>query len=251
MRIGIIGLGRMGGNIAIRLTRHGHDVVVHDRTPEVTTSVVSRCEAGRATPADTLADMAKLLEGDEHRVVWVMLPAGAITEDCVQQLGGLLGRGDIIIDGGNTYYKDDVRRSAELAEKGISYVDVGTSGGVWGLERGYCMMFGGTKETAEYIDPILSALAPGIGDVPRTPGRDEKGHDPRAEQGYLHCGPAGSGHFVKMVHNGIEYGMMQAFAEGFDIMKSKNSPVLAEKDRFELNMGDIAEVWRRGSVVSS
>ncbi|MBS1102737.1 decarboxylating 6-phosphogluconate dehydrogenase [Gluconobacter sp. Dm-62] len=251
MRIGIIGLGRMGGNIAVRLTRHGHDVVVHDRTPEVTASVVSRCEAGRATPANSVAEMAKLLEGDEHRVVWVMLPAGAITEACVQELGGLLGRGDVIIDGGNTYYKDDVRRSAELGEKGISYVDVGTSGGVWGLERGYCMMFGGTKETAEYIDPILSALAPGIGDVQRTPGRDESGHDPRAEQGYLHCGPAGSGHFVKMVHNGIEYGMMQAFAEGFDIMKSKNSPVLAEKDRFELNMGDIAEVWRRGSVVSS
>ncbi|MBF0875961.1 decarboxylating 6-phosphogluconate dehydrogenase [Gluconobacter cerevisiae] len=251
MRIGIIGLGRMGGNIAVRLTRHGHDVVVHDRTPEVTASVVGRCEAGRATPASSVAEMAKLLEGDEHRVVWVMLPAGAITEACVQELGGLLGRGDVIIDGGNTYYKDDVRRSAELAEKGISYVDVGTSGGVWGLERGYCMMFGGTKETAEYIDPILSALAPGIGDVARTPGRGDKGHDPRAEQGYLHCGPAGSGHFVKMVHNGIEYGMMQAFAEGFDIMKSKNSPVLAEKERFELNMGDIAEVWRRGSVVSS
>ncbi|KXV25398.1 phosphogluconate dehydrogenase (NAD(+)-dependent, decarboxylating) [Gluconobacter japonicus] len=251
MRIGIIGLGRMGGNIAVRLTRHGHDVVVHDRTASVTDVIVQRAEGGRATGVDSVEALVKGLEGDTHRVVWVMLPAGKITEACVQQLGTLLGKGDVIIDGGNSYYKDDVRRAEELSAKGISYVDVGTSGGVWGLERGYCMMYGGPKEAADYIDPILAALAPGKGDVPVTPNRDAPGLDPRAEQGYLHCGPSGSGHFVKMIHNGIEYGMMQAFAEGFDIMKSKNSPVLAEGDRFDLNMADIAEVWRRGSVVSS
>jgi 6-phosphogluconate dehydrogenase len=158
-------------------------------------------------------------------------------------------KGDIIIDGGNTMYKDDIRRAAALREKGIVYIDVGTSGGVWGLERGYCMMIGGEPAAVKHIDPILSALAPGIGDIPRTPGRE--GRNPTAEQGYLHCGPAGSGHFVKMVHNGIEYGMMQAYAEGFDVLKNKNSHELAEDQRFELNMGDIAEVWRRGSVVSS
>ena len=251
MRIGIIGLGRMGGNIAVRLTRHGHDVVVHDRTASVTEAIVKRSEAGRATGADTVEALVKGLEGDTHRVVWVMLPAGPITEACVKQLGTLLGKGDVIIDGGNSYYKDDVRRAEELAAKGISYVDVGTSGGVWGLERGYCMMYGGTKDATDHIDPILRALAPGLGDVVRTPGRDKPGMDPRAELGYLHCGPAGSGHFVKMVHNGIEYGIMQAFAEGFDVMKSKNSTALPEDQRFELNMPDIAEVWRRGSVVSS
>ncbi|QDH17307.1 phosphogluconate dehydrogenase (NAD(+)-dependent, decarboxylating) [Swingsia samuiensis] len=251
MRIGIIGLGRMGGNIAVRLTRHGHDVVVYDRTPAVTAATVERAEKGRAKGADSIEGLVKDLEGDKHRVVWVMLPAGPITEACVQQLSGLLGKGDVIIDGGNTYYKDDVRRAKELAEKGISYVDVGTSGGVWGLERGYCMMYGGSQEATDYIDPILKALAPGKGDVPVTPDRNKSGLDSRAEEGYLHCGPAGSGHFVKMVHNGIEYGMMQAFAEGFDIMKSKNSSVLPENERFKLNMADIAEVWRRGSVVSS
>ncbi|MFT9094588.1 MAG: NAD(P)-binding domain-containing protein, partial [Gluconobacter cerinus] len=206
MRIGIIGLGRMGGNIAVRLTRHGHDVVVHDRTAAVTAATVERSEKGRATGVDSVEALVKGLEGDTHRVVWVMLPAGAITEACVKQLGTLLGKGDVIIDGGNSYYKDDVRRAEELAAKGISYVDVGTSGGVWGLERGYCMMYGGPKEAADYIDPILAALAPGKGDVPVTPNRDATNLDPRAEQGYLHCGPSGSGHFVKMIHNGIEYG---------------------------------------------
>lgn len=250
MQIGIIGLGRMGGNIAVRLTRHGHDVVLFDRDPATVAKVKDRTEGGRGIAATGLEDMVgKLTAG--RKIVWVMLPAGEITEAAVQELHGLLGKDDIVIDGGNSYYKDDIRRAAQLAQKGIHYIDVGTSGGVWGLERGYCMMYGGTKDAADHIDPILAALAPGKGDVPRTPDRDKSDLDPRAEQGYLHCGPAGSGHFVKMVHNGIEYGMMQAFAEGFDIMKSKNSPRLPENERFDLNMADIAEVWRRGSVVSS
>ncbi|QQX90199.1 decarboxylating 6-phosphogluconate dehydrogenase [Gluconobacter sphaericus] len=251
MRIGIVGLGRMGGNIAVRLTRHGHSVVVHDRAETVTHSVVARAEAERAIGVNSLEALVKQLEGETHCIVWVMLPAGAITESCIKELGNLLSDGDIIIDGGNTYYKDDIRRAEKLAMKGISYLDVGTSGGVWGLERGYCMMYGGPKNATDYIDPILAALAPGKGDIPLTPHRNVTDLDPRAEQGYLHCGPAGSGHFVKMIHNGIEYGMMQAFAEGFDIMKNKNSPLLAPADRFDLNVADIAEVWRRGSVVSS
>ncbi len=250
MQIGIVGLGRMGGNIAVRLTRHGHDVVVYDRDPSAVEKVVARAEGGRAVGASGDADLVAKLKGPK-RIVWLMLPAGDITEAGVKAFGELFGKGDIIIDGGNSYYKDDLRRAAALAEKGIDYVDVGTSGGVWGLERGYCMMYGGTKEAADHIDPILKALAPGRGDVPVTPDRDRPGLDPRAEEGYLHCGPAGSGHFVKMVHNGIEYGMMQAFAEGFDVMKSKDSPLLPENERFSLNMADIAEVWRRGSVVSS
>ncbi|WP_367159493.1 phosphogluconate dehydrogenase (NAD(+)-dependent, decarboxylating) [Kozakia baliensis] len=250
MQIGIVGLGRMGGNIAVRLTRHGHDVVLFDRDPAAVTKTHDRAEKGRAQSASSVEDLVSKISAD-RKIVWVMLPAGDITEACVQQLKGLLGKDDIVIDGGNSYYKDDVRRSHVLAEKGIHYVDVGTSGGVWGLERGYCMMYGGTKDSTDHIDPILKALAPGKGDVVRTTGRDKPGLDPRAEEGYLHCGPAGSGHFVKMVHNGIEYGMMQAFAEGFDVMKSKNSNVLPEDQRFDLNMADIAEVWRRGSVVSS
>ncbi len=178
-----------------------------------------------------------------------MLPSGKITEDAVQSLAGLMEKGDIVIDGGNSMYKDDIRRAAQLREKGIVYVDVGTSGGVWGLQRGYCMMIGGEDAAVKYIDPILATLAPGEGSIEKTPNRD--GRNRTAEQGYLHCGPAGSGHFVKMVHNGIEYGMMQAYAEGFDVLKNKNSHELAEDQRFDLNMGDIAEVWRRGSVVSS
>ncbi|AQS87373.1 6-phosphogluconate dehydrogenase [Neoasaia chiangmaiensis NBRC 101099] len=250
MQIGIVGLGRMGGNIAVRLTRHGHDVVLFDRDPAVVSKTNDRAESGRAISASSVEDLVGKITAD-RKIVWVMLPAGDITEACVQQLKGLLGDGDIVIDGGNSYYKDDVRRSHELMEKGIHYIDVGTSGGVWGLDRGYCMMYGGTKDAADHVDPILKALAPGKGDVPRTTGRDAEGLDPRAEEGYLHCGPAGSGHFVKMVHNGIEYGMMQAFAEGFDVMKSKNSEALPEDQRFDLNMADIAEVWRRGSVVAS
>lgn len=250
MQIGIVGLGRMGGNIAVRLTRHGHDVVVYDRDAAAVEKTVARAETERATGASSLADVVAKLSGP-RKIVWSMLPAGDITEETVMSLAGLMGRGDIVIDGGNTYYKDDIRRARVLAEKGIDYLDIGTSGGVWGLERGYCMMYGGTKEAADHIDPILAALAPGMGDIPRTPNRERDGLDPRAEQGYLYCGPAGSGHFVKMVHNGIEYGMMQAFAEGFDVMHRKDSPLLAEDERFSLNMADIAEVWRRGSVVSS
>lgn len=243
MQIGIIGLGRMGGNISLRLMKHSHSTVVYDTNE----GAVDGLAAQGAIKATSLADMVSKLSSP--RIVWVMLPAGAITEATITELGTLLQPGDILIDGGNTMYKDDIRRAAELKTKGIIYVDVGTSGGVWGLERGYCMMIGGEKSAVDHLDPILKALAPGIGDIPRTPGRER--HNPTAEEGYLHCGPAGSGHFVKMIHNGIEYGMMQAFAEGFNIMKHKNSPVLPEDQRFDLNMGDIAEVWRRGSVVSS
>jgi 6-phosphogluconate dehydrogenase len=178
-----------------------------------------------------------------------MLPAGRITEETVEQLGGLLQADDIIIDGGNSFYKDDIRRARQLAEKRLRYIDCGTSGGVWGIERGYCMMIGGPKDAVDRLDPIFSALAPGFGSIPRTPGR-EKG-DARAERGYIHAGPSGAGHFVKMVHNGIEYGMMQAYAEGFDILRNKDSKDLSEDQRFTLNLPDIAEVWRRGSVISS
>lgn len=243
MKLGVIGLGRMGGNISVRLMRQGHECVVYDHSE---TAVAGIAKAG-AAKSTGLEDMVKQLPSP--RVVWVMLPSGRITEETVQALAGMMQRGDIIIDGGNTMYKDDIRRARELREKGIVYVDVGTSGGVWGLERGYCMMIGGEPDAVKYIDPILATLAPGVGDIPKTPHRD--GRNPTAEQGYLHCGPAGAGHFVKMVHNGIEYGMMQAYAEGFDVLKNKRSTELAEEQRFDLNMGDIAEVWRRGSVVSS
>ena len=247
MQLGIIGLGRMGGNSSVRLSKHGHDVVLYDRDPNVVSTVHGRAE--RSQEAQGLQDLVSKLTAP--RAVWVMLPAGRITEETVETLGGMMEKGDIIIDGGNSYYKDDIRRAATLREKGIHYVDVGTSGGVYGLERGYCMMIGGADEAVQRIDPILSALAPGIGEVERTPGRDAPGLDPKAEQGYLHTGPAGSGHFVKMVHNGIEYGIMQAFAEGFDVLRNKNSGDLEPEQRFDLNMGDIAEVWRRGSVISS
>ena len=243
MKLGVIGLGRMGGNISVRLMRHGHECVVYDNSEKAVAGIADQGAAKSSGLADMVAQLSS------PRIVWVMLPAGRITEETVQALGGMLERGDIIIDGGNTMYKDDIRRARELREKGIVYVDVGTSGGVWGLERGYCMMIGGEAEAVQHIDPILAALAPGEGDISKTPNRD--GRNRTAEQGYLHCGPAGAGHFVKMVHNGIEYGMMQAYAEGFDVLKNKNSTELAEDQRFDLNMGDIAEVWRRGSVVSS
>jgi len=189
---------------------------------------------------------------DSPRIFWVMLPAGGPTETTIETLTGLCSPGDIIIDGGNTFYKDDIRRAKALAEKGLKYVDVGTSGGVWGLERGYCMMIGGDDDVMRHLDPIFDTLAPGLGTIPRTPNRmAQEGEDPRAEKGYIHAGPAGAGHFVKMVHNGIEYGLMQAYAEGFDILKSKVSDQLPEDERFDLNLTDIAEVWRRGSVISS
>jgi 6-phosphogluconate dehydrogenase len=243
MQLGVIGLGRMGGNIARRLRRAGHEIVVYD----VDQTTVEKLAGEGMTGASSLDDLISKLQAP--RAIWVMLPAGKITEDTVFDLADHVDEGDTIIDGGNTMYKDDIRRAKALRERNIHYVDVGTSGGVWGLERGYCMMIGGDKEAVDRIDPILKTLAPGLGTIDRTPGREAL--DPRAEEGYLHCGPAGSGHFVKMVHNGIEYGIMQAYAEGFDIMKNKNSAQLPEDQRFELHMADIAEVWRRGSVVAS
>jgi 6-phosphogluconate dehydrogenase len=243
MQLGMIGLGRMGGNIVRRLLQNGYNTVVFDQNPDAVAALVQE----GATGADSLEDFVAKLE--QPRAAWVMLPAGEITEGTVQRLAGLMQAEDVIIDGGNSFYKDDVRRAGELRHKGIHYVDVGTSGGVWGLERGYCMMIGGDKPAVDRLDPIFATLAPGLGSVPRTPGRD--GRDPRAEQGYIHAGPSGAGHFVKMVHNGIEYGLMQAYAEGFDILKHAGSKDLPEAQRFDLDIGDIAEVWRRGSVVSS
>ncbi len=245
MQLGVIGLGRMGGNIVRRLQRHGHHCIAYDRNQGAVEKLV---DDGAIGASSLEALVGKFTE--TPRVVWVMLPAGKITGDTVDTLGKLLGKGDIIIDGGNSFYKDDIRRAKELQAKGIHYVDVGTSGGVWGLERGYCMMVGGDKAAVDAIDPILDVLAPGVGDIPRTPGR-EKISDTRAERGYIHAGPVGAGHFVKMVHNGIEYGLMQAYAEGFDILKGKNSDELEEDQRYDLNLTDIAEVWRRGSVISS
>jgi 6-phosphogluconate dehydrogenase len=243
MQIGVIGLGRMGGNITRRLMQKGHQVVVYDHDAKAVAEL-SRAGATGATGLDGLVQELRA-----PRVVWVMLPAGKITEDVIGQLGRLLEAGDVVIDGGNTFWKDDIRRAKVLKERSIHHVDVGTSGGIWGLERGYCMMIGGAKDIVDRLDSIFKALAPGPGDVPRTPGRD--GRDPRAEHGYIHAGPNGAGHFVKMVHNGIEYGLMQAFAEGFDILKNAGSEALPEDARFDLDLPDIAEVWRRGSVISS
>lgn len=243
MQLGIVGLGRMGGNIARRLTKAGHSCVVWDRNSAAVEGLASEGSTGASSLADVVAKL------DAPRAIWVMLPAGGPTESTINELAGLLAPGDVIIDGGNSFYKDDIRRAASLRETGIVYIDVGTSGGVWGLERGYCMMIGGEKAAVDRLDPIFAALAPGLGDIPRTPGRENR--DARVEQGYIHTGPAGSGHFVKMIHNGIEYGLMQAYAEGFDILKNKASTDLPEQERFTLDMADIAEVWRRGSVVSS
>jgi len=241
MQIGIIGLGRMGANIGRRLMSKGHAVIGYDRDPKAVAGLTG------ATGAQNLKDLIGKLSAP--RAVWVMLPAGKITEDTIAELGELLSSGDTMIDGGNTFYKDDIRRAKALKSKGITYLDCGTSGGVWGIERGYCMMIGGDKATVDRLDPIFSALAPGAGNIDKTPGRE--GRDPRVTNGYMHAGPAGSGHFVKMVHNGIEYGLMQAYAEGFDILQGRGSDKLPEDERFELNLPDIAEVWRRGSVVAS
>jgi 6-phosphogluconate dehydrogenase len=243
MQIGIVGLGRMGGNITRRLMRAGHDCVVFDRQPR---PVADLAKAG-AKAASDLADLVRQLS--RPRAVWVMLPAGDITEQTVRTLSDHLDPGDMVIDGGNSFYKDDIRRAEALRAKGLFYVDAGTSGGVWGLDRGYCLMIGGDAEIVSHLGPIFSALAPGEGDVGRTPGR--KTGDPTAEQGYLHCGPCGAGHFVKMVHNGIEYGLMQAYAEGFHILREKASAELPEAERYTLPLPDIAEVWRRGSVIGS
>jgi 6-phosphogluconate dehydrogenase len=241
MQLGVIGLGRMGANIVRRLTAKGHDCVAYDRDPQV-----RRALDGAAAADDLAALVGKLTL---PRALWLMLPAGEATERTIAELAALLAPGDIVIDGGNAFFKDDVRRAGELSAKGLRYVDVGTSGGVWGLERGYCLMIGGDKETVAHLDPIFAALAPGMGDIPRTPGRAAR--DPRVEQGYLHCGPHGAGHFVKMIHNGIEYGMMQAYAEGFDVLKHAASENLPEPYRYALDLPDVAELWRRGSVVTS
>jgi 6-phosphogluconate dehydrogenase len=236
-------LGRMGANIARRLMRAGHEVAVYDIDPKAVAALVGEGAKG----ADSLPALAALLA--PPRTFWVMLPAGRITEEAVQRLGEIGAAGDVIIDGGNTYFKDDIRRAAALAPRGIHYLDVGTSGGVWGLERGYCLMIGGEAEVVARLDPIFRALAPGLGTIPRTP-RSEKA-DPRPELGYLHAGPVGAGHFVKMVHNGIEYGLMQAYAEGFDLLRHRASEHLPAEERYAFNLADIAEVWRRGSVISS
>ncbi len=244
MQLGVVGLGRMGANIVRRLALSGHTCVVYDRNPEP--GKILAAEAG-ATAASDLAGVVAGLAAP--RAVWIMLPAGQATEAAVQELAGHMEPGDVIIDGGNSFWKDDVRRGAELRARGIHYLDIGTSGGVWGLERGYCLMIGGPKEPVDRLDPLFSALAPGRGDIPRTPGVDHL--DPRVERGYIHAGPTGAGHFVKMIHNGIEYGMMQAIAEGFDILKHADSPSLPPEHRLELDLPGIAEVWRRGSVITS
>jgi 6-phosphogluconate dehydrogenase len=255
MQIGIIGLGRMGANMARRLLRGGHDCVVFD----MSSKAVEELAQEKATGAASLEDLVKKLH--KPRAVWLMVPA-AVVDQSIASLVPLLEAGDTIIDGGNSYYIDDIRRAKELSTKGIHYVDVGTSGGVWGLERGYCMMIGGEGEVVKSLDPIFRRLAPGVGDVPRTPGREKI--EGTAESGYLHCGPNGAGHFVKMVHNGIEYGLMAAYAEGLSILREANAgkkqtEVDAETTplrhpehyQYELNLRDIAEVWRRGSVVAS
>ena len=243
MQLAMIGLGRMGANIVRRLSRGGHSCVVYDRDPAPGAALAKE----GATAASSLAELVTALA--PPRAVWVMLPAGGPTESTIHTLVGLLSKGDTIIDGGNTFWQDDIRRGRELAEHGLKYVDVGTSGGVWGLERGYCMMIGGDKAEVERLDPIFATLAPGRGDIPATPGRD--GRDLRVERGYVHAGPCGAGHFVKMVHNGIEYGVMQAYAEGFDILRNADAGSLAAEHRFSLDLADISETWRRGSVISS
>jgi 6-phosphogluconate dehydrogenase len=255
-QLGMVGLGRMGANIVRRLMRDGHDCVVYDHTPEHTKQLADE----GATPAGSLEELAEKL--DPPRSVWVMVPAGAVTEQVVHDVAGVLSSGDAIIDGGNSYYRDDIRRSEMAGEKGIDYIDCGTSGGVFGLDRGYCLMIGGPDAAVERLDPIFKTVAPGVEAAERTPGRT--GDPDTAENGYLHCGPNGAGHFVKMVHNGIEYGVMAAYAEGLNILKNANAgKVEREMDaetaplenpeyyQYDMDIPQIAEVWRRGSVVGS
>jgi 6-phosphogluconate dehydrogenase len=243
MQLGMIGLGRMGGNIVRRLMRNGHTCVVYDRSADAVSALVKEGATGSGGLAEFVAELST------PKTVWVMLPAGQITHDTIVELSTLLGKGDILIDGGNSKFHDDIAHAELLAAKGITFVDVGTSGGVWGLERGYCMMIGGAKEAVDHLDPIFSTLAPGAGSIEKTPGRE--GRDPRVENGYIHAGPAGAGHFTKMVHNGMEYGIMQAYAEGFDILKGAAQDFIPENRRYNLNLADLAEVWRRGSVIAS
>jgi 6-phosphogluconate dehydrogenase len=255
MQLGMIGLGRMGANMVRRLMRGNHQCVVFDRSKQAVDDLVKETAAGTSSLADFVGKLQK------PRAVWLMVPAAAV-DSSIGELAPLLDPGDMLIDGGNSYYIDDIRRAKELAAKKIHYVDVGTSGGVWGLERGYCMMIGGEKEVVRRLDPIFATLAPGIGEVPRTPGREKLGGT--SEQGYLHCGSNGAGHFVKMVHNGIEYGIMAAYAEGLGVLKAANvgtgqseadaetTPLRnPEHYQFDLNLADVAEVWRRGSVIAS
>jgi 6-phosphogluconate dehydrogenase len=243
MRIGMVGLGRMGANMARRLMRGGHEVVVTDRSADAVKDLSSEGAIASTSLDDFCAKLGS------PRIAWLMIPAGDPTESTAQALAQRMKSGDILIDGGNSYFKDDIRRSRMFSEKRIHYVDVGTSGGVWGLERGYCMMIGGPKEVVAQLDPIFKTLAPGRGNIPRTPGREKLSGT--AEDGYIYCGPSGAGHFVKMVHNGIEYGIMQAYGEGFDIFRNASKPELPKDQQYDLNLADIAEVWRRGSVVSS
>ncbi|HEV2494292.1 MAG TPA: decarboxylating 6-phosphogluconate dehydrogenase [Terriglobia bacterium] len=243
MQMGMVGLGRMGGNMVRRLLRGGHQCVGYAADAASVRQLAGEGALGANSLEEFVSKLAK------PRTAWVMVPAGDATEQVVTTLAGLMQPGDTIIDGGNSYFKDDVRRAKAVRAKGIHYVDVGTSGGVWGLERGYCMMIGGEPDVVKRLDPIFKTLAPGRGSLARTPGREKLGGT--AEEGYLYCGPSGSGHFVKMVHNGIEYGLMQAYAEGFDIFRNAGSKELPEDHRYNLNVADIAEVWRRGSVVSS
>ena len=243
MQIGLVGLGRMGANMVRRLQKGGHTCTVFDLNADNVKKLTAEGSAG----ADSLADLVKKLP--KPRAVWIMVPAGKATEATVQALAAAMESGDTIIDGGNSFYKDDIRRAAELKGRGIHYMDAGTSGGVWGVERGYCLMVGGEPEVFSRLEPIFKTLAPGLGTIERTPGRDKI--PGTSEYGYLLVGPPGSGHFVKMIHNGIEYGLMQAYGEGLDVLVHKNSTDLPETERFNLNVSDIVELWRRGSVVGS
>jgi len=255
MQLGMVGLGRMGANMVRRLLKAGHNCVVFNRSPKAVEELAKEKAVGAASLQDLISKLQK------PRAVWLMVPA-AVVDQTIADLAPALERDDILIDGGNSYYVDDIRRAKELAPKGIHYVDVGTSGGVWGLERGYCMMIGGEPPVVKHLDPIFATLAPGVGDIARTPGREKVGGT--AERGYLHCGPNGAGHFVKMVHNGIEYGIMAAYAEGFGILRAANvgkrkheidaetTPLRdPEHYQYDLNLPDVAEVWRRGSVIAS
>lgn len=243
MQLGLVGLGRMGANMVRRLQNGGHQCTVFDLNADSVKKLTSEGAGGATSLQDLVQKLSK------PRAVWVMVPAGNATETTVQTLASAMEAGDTIIDGGNSFYKDDIRRAAELKSRGIHYMDAGTSGGVWGVERGYCLMIGADAEPFKRLEPIFKTLAPGLGDITRTPGFDKLGST--AEQGYMRTGPPGSGHFVKMVHNGIEYGVMQAYAEGFDLMVHKNAKELPEPERFELNVAEIAELWRRGSVIGS
>ena len=255
MELGMVGLGRMGANMVKRLLNNGHSCVVFDRSPQAVQDLVKAKAVGATSLQDLVAKMAK------PRAIWLMIPAGVV-DDTIAEIAPHLESGDILIDGGNSYYIDDIRRSQELAPKGIQYIDVGTSGGVWGLERGYCLMIGGPTAAVEHLEPIFKTIAPGIGEIAPTPGRDKVGGT--SEYGYLHCGQSGGGHFVKMVHNGIEYGIMAAYAEGLNILQHANIGHKAgeidaettplrdpEHYQYDFNLADVAEVWRRGSVISS